>query len=407
MFVRSRSLLAVVPALALLARPAPAHACSCASPGIVVTPGPGVVAPTNTEVRLTWDTSVKVDESTITLAPAAKPAKPAKAKKKGKAGSHKNDAKVTAVASGPVDVDRVAVTAAGLRVIILRPRTPLSPRTKYQVTLAAPGGGKAAVVREFETGADVDTTAPTWPGVAKTRYVHDKAVCCNCSTGLPWIGATVAGADQVKDDKTPNAAIWYGVWSADGTFDAKSPPLTIAQAWGDTVYLGHKSMCSPANLDVAGTGPLRVRIAPIDLAGNAGTPAEVTIDRAPAMPPKPGPPKPGVPPVVPGKPGVPPVVPGKPGVPPVVPSKPSAPPAPATKPAPTPGPAPAPAPAPAKPAPTAPAKPAPGPIAPAPTAPTAPAPTAPAPTAPAPTAPAPTAPAPTAPAPAPPKAGTP
>src|SRR5258706_9583505 len=73
-------------ASSLLLRPTPALACSCSRPGVEVSPGAAVAAPTNTVIRVSWWVGeVKVDESTLQIVPAGADAAKAKAsKKKGK-----------------------------------------------------------------------------------------------------------------------------------------------------------------------------------------------------------------------------------------------------------------------------------------------------------------------------------
>jgi hypothetical protein len=283
-----RHVVMLVAAAALWLRPAPVHACSCARPGVEVTPTVAQVAPLNAQVRVAWSDDVKLDEATLVLQPAPKAKAPPPKKQKGKtqkgkgkgqgATSADGAAATPADAVGPVDVDRVSLMAGRLHIVLLRPRAPLRPETRYQVLAAAPGGGKPGVVGEFITGKDTDATGPTWTGVAKSAYVHAPAVCCNCTTGNPWAVVELAAPDRIADDQTPAEAVAYGVWKGEGAFDPAAPPLTVVRPWSGKLYIGHKSQCSPANFDFAGKGTMTLRVAPIDLAGNVGTPVDVTID---------------------------------------------------------------------------------------------------------------------------------
>jgi hypothetical protein len=258
--------LAACTAIAALAlAPAPADACSCSRPGVEVTPGAAAPAPTNTQVRVAWPSTVKVDESSITLAPAPNPKAPKPKLKKGESPPPTS-----------IDVDRVALTAGDVRVVVLTPTQPLQPETHYQVTLAGEPGGKPGVVGEFTTGKDADTTAPAWKGAGKVTYVHAPAVCCNCSTGDPWVSVALVPPDS-DDRPAPEPDVVYGVWLADG-FDAKKPPVAYLRPWGDSVVLGHKSTCSPKNFDLPAKGKLALKLAPVDAAGNVGTPADVVVD---------------------------------------------------------------------------------------------------------------------------------
>ncbi len=283
----------------LLVRPAPSHACSCARPGVEVTPGAGVAAPTNTVVRVSFLVGeVILDESTLVLQPAGKDGKPLK------------DAK-------PIEVDTQAITAGKQRTVTLRPRTPLAPETRYEVRAAAAAGEKTGVVGELTTGKGTDDKAPEWAGVGKATYVHTPAICCNCSTGDAYAQIDLIDAEKSSDDTTPPVALVYGVWPAPDEgkkLDPAAAPLTLVRPWSGKLYLGHKSMCSPANyvFPVKGnTKTVTMWIAPIDLAGRVGKPVSVTIDLSVAPPPppviKPGAPKPGAP--KPPKPGAPKVLP--------------------------------------------------------------------------------------------------
>jgi hypothetical protein len=226
-------------------------ACSCARSRLDIAPGPGVAAPLNVQVRLSW----WVGDSDIV----------------------EGSLVLVAKDGGQVAVDRRAWTSGVVRTVILTPRKSLAAKTTYQVKATAKSG-VGAVLGEITTGTTSDDTPPTWKGIGKVQYVHAPAICCNCSTGDPWASLEIIDG-HAADDQTANDAIAYGVWPAEGKLDATAI-LAIVGSWNGRVTLGHSSMCSANNftLPAASAKLLKLRVAPIDLAGNAGVPADVRID---------------------------------------------------------------------------------------------------------------------------------
>lgn len=240
-----RSLFALALAAASITRPAPAHACSCGRPSVAVSPGAREAAPTNARVRVTYEASIAVDAQSVSVRPAG---------------------------GAALEVDRIVLSSADARVVELVPRQPLAAKTRHEVVAAAPGGGKPGVIGEFTTGDAADTTPPEWSGVTKAVFVKAKAVCCNCSTGDPYALLTVG--------EVPDAI--FGVWLPDANqqLDYSKPPLIYVSAWDDKLSLGHQSMCSAANFVFPAKTKQRLGIAPVDAAGNQGTPSEVVLDLA-------------------------------------------------------------------------------------------------------------------------------
>jgi hypothetical protein len=273
-----RSVVVLAFATALLARPAPAHACSCSRPGVEVSPTAGVPAPLNAVVRVTWPTDVTLDEATVVLVVRGKQAK-ADAKKDAKKDRKKAP---PAPPDTPIEVDRVKLQQGNVHILLLTPRQPLLPETQYAVLAASAAGGKAAVIGELKTGKDTDTAAPEWAGVARATYLHVPAVCCNCSTGDPYAQVELTDRSKTTDDLTPADAVVYGLWPADATVDRTTPPLVIIKDWSGKLFFGHKSKCSPANFVFPalkkGQSSYALQIAPIDLAGNVGKPAPITLE---------------------------------------------------------------------------------------------------------------------------------
>jgi hypothetical protein len=287
---------------ALSARPSVAHACECSRPGVEVSPGAGLAAPTNTVVRVSWWIGeVKIDESTLQIQPAGadKERSKAKPKKKGK-GKDQDDAPPPSTAA--VEVETTVSTSGQVRTIILKPKAALLPSTRYEVRVASAAGEKAGVIGEFDTGPADDAKPPEWAGVAKATYVHQPAVCCTCNTSDAYAVLELGDAGKVSDDATPVAGIVYGVWLDDGSklepgLPPAAPPLLLTRAWSGKLYLGHKSQCAPVNFDLpTKAGPLKLRVAPVDLSGRVGKVSSVTLDvpkpkDPPAAPARPAPTK--------------------------------------------------------------------------------------------------------------------
>ena len=142
-----RALLSFITVAALgsatLLAPQPAQACSCGRPGVVVTPVNAAdgFAPLNTEIRVVvWLGEVKLDEDTLVVQLQGK--------------------------DKPVAVDRTIINAASQRIIVLKPKEPLEPDSRYEVKAAAPGGGKPASVGSFRTAKASDEKPPEWKGVS-------------------------------------------------------------------------------------------------------------------------------------------------------------------------------------------------------------------------------------------------
>jgi hypothetical protein len=262
----------------LLLSPAPAEACSCSRPGVEVSPRNDAKhpAPLNPEIRVSvWIGELKLDEDSLVVQTAGK--KPV-----------------------VVEVERRASTSGSLRIVTLTPKAPLAPETRYEVRAAAPGGGKPATVGEFTTGKASDDKPPEWSGVGAASLQVQGKNPGMCSTGDAWVKIELAGKGA-SDDGTPADALVYGVWLDDagagkpavaGKDDKPpGPPLTVVKAWGGShIALGRASLCQADNFSLpkAGKGKneLKLKVAPIDLAGKVGKLAPVTVDLS-ARPAKP------------------------------------------------------------------------------------------------------------------------
>lgn len=240
---------------AALVSPRPADACSCIPSSVEVSPPASVAAPLNTLIRVSW----AADMPDM---------------------AHLAGASIELVPRGgkvAVAVDRKQWTSGNVITLILTPRQPLAAKSTYEVVLRKPK--EVSVLGQVVTGTAADKDAPTWKGASEVQYVHAPAVCCNCSTGDPWVMVKFAdGADAVKDDQTQRDDIAFGIWPADGKLDA-SRLLAVVPAWRGRLVLGDESICAPRNFDLPKAAKsLRLRIAPLDHAGNAGEPAAITID---------------------------------------------------------------------------------------------------------------------------------
>jgi hypothetical protein len=233
----------------------PADACSCVAPHAFVMGSSrdhNLVVPRNAQIRVGWPRDdVKIDETTVTLVSTAK-------------------------SGPPVALDRKMFTTGEIRNVVLVPKTPLLANATYQVVASEAKGGKAEVLETITTTDALDAAAPTWKPEAKGTLIHAPAVCCNCTTGDPFFEIQSGDA---SDDKTGADSIVWGVWAGSAKFDPKAPMVALREAYKGRFHLGRSSMCSPSGFDVPTTGKTsELWIAPIDLAGNIGTPAKVVID---------------------------------------------------------------------------------------------------------------------------------
>jgi hypothetical protein len=247
------ALLLLAAALSLL--PArPAGACSCARSGVKVFPGPAEEAPTNTRVWL-FDQTLSLAEEDVTLSGP----------------------------DGEVAVDRRSLVSGKVRIIELTPKKALAPKAKYSVAYSLSGENKKA---ELSTGAGPDAKSPLFDGVEETFYVKRPKVCCNCSTGDPFVDLKLKAA---SDDNAPAETMLYAIWlpDSDGQLDYSAPPTAYALAyasWSDATFLGnyltlgHPSICSADNFTLPkGVKKLRLGVAAIDRAGNASAGYEAAI----------------------------------------------------------------------------------------------------------------------------------
>jgi hypothetical protein len=151
------------------------------------------------------------------------------------------------------------------------PRAPLAAGTRYELWASPrkapwePAGRPRhppVLLGTFRTGTDVDVTPPSAPVLV--RAVRRPAF-ASCSASLGIEVATPATDPQ-------GGAVLYAVWfaSADGRVAYEVPPDAIAPYAAETRSL---ELEDPAHALVG----LHLGVRALDLAGNLGPPAEVTV----------------------------------------------------------------------------------------------------------------------------------
>jgi hypothetical protein len=232
----------------------PAAACSCSSPRawVMGSQDRKLTIPRNGQIRVTWrDDGVKLDDSTFSL--------------------------VLEANSGPLVVlDHKMIKAVDANIAVIWAKAPLLAGATYHLMVAETKHGKPAELVQVITTKDLDVTPPTWKGVSASSFVKYEPQCCICRTGGPEIDFDIADA---HDEATADDQLVYGVWSGDRPFDAKAPMLVLSAAYHGHLAIGSMSMCSPTDFEVPEKAKsIKLHVAPIDLAGNIGTPSSVTVD---------------------------------------------------------------------------------------------------------------------------------
>lgn len=265
--MRSARLLAASSVLGwVLAHAGVALGCRCVLPGHSMTPNASRAAPTNAIVRIVFPVRTFIfDESTLVLnriGPAGNPV------------------------GNPVLVTQQAFTATELRIITLRPTSPLSPDSKYEVRVSSwenlsrsMWDDDRTLIGSFTTGTHYDKDPPSWDGVVKATFVQPD-MRSRCS-GSEWWARIELNNLFPSSDVTD-----FGVWQIDGgTFEPSSTPVAVLRGHGPH-FLGLRG-CNHRNFRFPPLGEkqsVEVWMAPIDLAGHIGKPARVVIDLAAGPP---------------------------------------------------------------------------------------------------------------------------
>jgi hypothetical protein len=247
--------LVVAVMVAILARAEVAGACSCSGPHLSFSPD-STDAPINSTVVIWMPESIgKLSATTFSLR-----------KKTGES----------------VPVDYRTMGSGSLGVLEMMPRTKLDPRTEYEI-VSVTGNDQPRVAGKFETGTRSLTGKPTFNGFSKTGYYKAVPVCCMCMTDDPYAQLTMK--DESPDDKSGDFRVAVWTAGADGKIDYAKPPTTYTRAYSE-LWLGHPSICSPANFSFAKSKTLKLGIKLVDIAGNASAPTEVVLDTTkPVKPP--------------------------------------------------------------------------------------------------------------------------
>jgi hypothetical protein len=244
-------------AIALLARPDEAGACSCGAPRVTISPD-DADAPTNSTV-IVWLPSYVGNPTEVTFSLRKK------------------------ASSDQVAVDYRPGGAAALAVIEMVPIAKLDSNTTYEVVMVK-GQGAPTPVGSFATGKTALTGTPAFQGIAKAGYYKAVPVCCMCQTEDPY--AVIELKDKIDENRAKQ--IRFGVWMSDaaGKIDYKKPPTTYSSA-RENLYLGHPSICGSANFTFPKQKALKLGVKLVDLAGNASAASEVTLDTTkPVKPPE-------------------------------------------------------------------------------------------------------------------------
>ncbi|MFO0678120.1 MAG: hypothetical protein U0169_16410 [Polyangiaceae bacterium] len=176
--------------------------------------------------------------------------------------------------SRPVPAERRGVDGEGRWIWIFPVRGPFDAGTRLALR-ARTVNGKVVRLFQWKTGSGPDTSAPTWSGVRATRFrgVHT-AGGGSCDTGF---ARALFRVGLAKDDLTPANGMRFAIFPLrlDGTFDRD-----LAKAHVESPSCTGVLTELRAELPKGEPAPPRVHfaVAPLDLAGNLGTPSKVSID---------------------------------------------------------------------------------------------------------------------------------
>lgn len=205
-----------------------------------MSPPPGVLLPLNGVVRLTTDRSVDVFGGYLE--------------------SDDGDR---------VEADMMVWKPGGVKVVELRPKRLLLPGKKYAVNMVRKLRRPPHQVGEVTTGTGEDRTAPTGAKV-KEAFVHAMKGCNSCCSEGVLGEVRVEG---VADFGMPVATIAWEIWLG----PEKGEPYGWMFEPGVIQFGLHPMSCGPALLPRP-KKKITVTARPVDLAGNAGSPIEATLD---------------------------------------------------------------------------------------------------------------------------------
>lgn len=198
--------------------------------------------------------------------------------------------RATGVAPAAIDAAVTESMLGAIATVVMKPRAPLAPRTRYEVVRSDKSGKVPLLVfGTFTTGDTTDDKAPAWSGIAshrvgstgptKNKGVVTIAVEC-AANALDVVGAVAT------DESAPASALRYAVWIVDEgrAIDYASTPLAILEGRVEPKRGGGAEVAVTVPLDRDGRLALpngkktaKVGMRAIDLAGNASASSEITV----------------------------------------------------------------------------------------------------------------------------------
>lgn len=194
----------------------------------------------------------------------------------------------TAGAPQIVDASLTESALGATATVVMKPRTPLAARTRYEVVRTDKAGKvPILVVGTFTTGDATDEKAPAWSGITSHRVSSTEprkgvvSIAEECGVNAIELEGVAA-----EDEGTPAKAMRYAVWIVDQgkAIDYGASPLAILEGNVWPKHGGGNELVVTVPLERDGklalpngkkTAKLGMRA--IDLAGNASAPSEITV----------------------------------------------------------------------------------------------------------------------------------
>ncbi len=239
-----RLLICVVSVVAFLLPAPEAEACSCGRSGVEAWPKAGTPAPTDAHIFVRFPGGKKE--------------------------------KVILRLAGTMDTDgvpaaRVDILAKDVRFVQLAPTITLASGASFEVVVGR--GDKARVISTFVIAKKADRPIPKMDPVENVEFHYEEAVCCNCSSGKPYVRLEMKG----KKEKANRSL--YGIWT--GTpgdkIDWNRKPDAYVRSWYGFVNLGDPSACSPNNYPIAKSGKMTFGVREVSHNGQLGKGQTITV----------------------------------------------------------------------------------------------------------------------------------
>lgn len=194
----------------------------------------------------------------------------------------------TGAAPQIVDASLTESTLGAIATVVMKPRTPLTARTRYEVVRTDKAGKvPILVVGTFTTGDATDDRAPAWSGITRHRVSSTEPI-----KGVVSI-AEECGENAIElegmaaeDEGTPATALRYAVWIGDQgkAIDYTASPLAILEGKAWPKHGGGNALVVTVPLERDGKLALpngkktaKIGLRAIDLAGNASAPSEIAV----------------------------------------------------------------------------------------------------------------------------------